>query len=198
MSQPKYVRTLSRREKREIEMLIRRVGDSRRMRRAQVVRLSSQGKKAWEIAQALGFSVPSVHRAIDAFNGEGIKGLSEKPRSGRPPKAGQEYVKLLKEAVATPPVELGYPFSSWTVGRLREHLARKCRVVLHPDYLARLMARHAIVYRRPRHVMDHLRDKKEYDEKKEIIAFLKKARSKGKATSTSSSSMSVKFTSTPN
>jgi transposase len=122
--------------------------------------------------------------------------LPDKPRPGRPPKATDEYVRLLKEAVATSPRDMGYPFSSWTTARLREHLARRCRVILHPDYLARLMARHGIVYRRPRHVMGHLQDPKEYNEKKELIEFLKKTRLRGGTTSTCSSSTSVKFTST--
>ena len=81
-------------------------------------------------------------------------------------------------------------------GVLREHLARECDTLLHPDYLARLMAKHGIVYRRPRHIMGHLRDPEEYDEKKEIIKFLKKTRSTPKGTSTSFSSMNVKFIST--
>jgi transposase len=196
VSQPKFVRALSRKEFGEIERLIRKVPTAREMRRAQAVRLSAQGRKAREIAEVLGFSVQSVHRFINAFNREGAKGLCEKPRSGRPPKATDEYIRLLKEAVATPPAELGYPFASWTTGRLREHLARKCHVVLHPDYLARLMARHGIVYRRPRHVMGHLRDQEDYDEKKEIVEFLKKARGQGKGASTFCSSTSVKFTCT--
>lgn len=197
MSQPIFVRTLSRQEAGELERLVRKGRDAREMRRAQAIRLSAQGKKAWEIAELLGMTRQSVMRFIDAFNREGIKGLSEKPRSGRPPKATDEYVRLLKEAVGTPPAELGYPFSSWTTGRLREHLARECHVVLHPDYLSRLMAKHGIVYRRPRHVMDHLRDHGEYDEKKEIVDFLKKARAKGGRSSTCCSSTSVKFTCTP-
>jgi transposase len=144
----------------------------------------------------MGFSIPTIHRVIDVFNSEGICSLADKPRPGRPAKASDEYVRLLKEAVATSPRDMGYPFSSWTTGRLREHLARKCSVILHPDYLARLMARHGIVYRRPRHIMGHLQNRKEYNEKKALIEFLKKTRSTGGKTSTCSSSTSVKFTST--
>jgi len=197
VSRPKFVRALSRQERAGLERLVRKGRDAREVRRAHAIRLSAQGKKAWEIAELLGTMQQSVVRYIDGFNRDGIKGLSEKPRSGRPPKVTDEYVKCLKEAVATPPAESGYPFSSWTTGRLREHLARKCRVVLHPDYLARLMARHGIVYRRPRHIMDHLRDQEEYDEKKEIVEFLNKTRGKGERTLTSCSSTSVKFTCTP-
>jgi transposase len=196
MNPPKFVRSLRPGEGAEIERLIRRSDDPRLMRRAQIVRLSVQRKTCGEIADLLGFSVPTVHRVVDAFNAEGLAGLPDKPRGGRPPKVTERYVRCLKEAVARSPVDLGYPFASWTLGRLREHLARKCRIVLHPDYLARLMARHGIVYRRPRHVMGHLRDPQEYNEKKEILDFLKKARSSPNADSSSSSSMSVRFIST--
>lgn len=196
MSAPKYVRPLSKSEMAEIGKLIRKGADARVVRRAQMVRLSSRGKKCGEIAELMGFTVPTVHRAIDEFNARGVDGLPDRPRSGRPPKATEGYVACLKKAVRTSPVELGYVFASWTLSRLREHLARKCGVVLHPGYLSRLMAKHGIVYRRPRHVMAHLRDQQEYDEKKAFLEFLKKGRSRNALDSTSSSSTSVRYIST--
>jgi len=196
MSAPKFVRALRRSEKAEVRRLIRKGSDARVVRRSQMVHLSSQGKKCGEIAELLGFTVPTVHRAIDEFNARGVDGLPDRPRSGRPPKVTERYVTCLKEAVRTSPMKLGYAFASWTLSRLREHLGRQCGVVLHPGYLSRLMARHGIVYRRPRHVMGHLRDEREYDEKKAFLEFLKKGRSTGAPASSSSSSTSVRFTST--
>lgn len=196
MSQPFYVRALTQAERLEIDKLIRSSLDARVVRRAQMIRLSSQGKKAHEIATLLGFTRPTVHRAIRAFNDGGAKALPDKPRPGCPPKAGREYVKQLKLAVSQSPIELGYSFSSWTLSRLREHLARKCHVLVNADYLGRLCARNGIVYRRPRHVMAHLRDQDDYDEKKELLDFLKKKPSPKMRTSISSSRMSVRFTST--
>lgn len=197
MNPAKFVRSLTADEHRQIKRLIRKADNTRIMRRAQIVRLSAQGKKCGEIAELLGFAVPTVHRVIDAFNREGPASLPDKPRSGRPPKVTQRYIQCLKEAIAISPIELGYPFASWTLGRLREHLARQCKVLLHPDYLARLMAKHGIVYRRPRHVMGHLRDPQQYNEKKEIIGFLKKARSKPRTTSTCCSLTNPRFTCIP-
>jgi transposase len=196
MSAPKYVRPLSAEEATQIEKLIRQGGDARVVRRAQMIRLSAKKRKCREIAELLGFTVPTVHRTIDAFNECGVKGLRDRPRSGRPRKATDKYIECLKEAVASSPLDFGYVFTSWTLPRLREHLARKYGVVLHPDYLGRLMSRHGIVYRRPRHVMGHLSDPEEYEEKKEFLDFLKKRRSMRAVGSTSSSSMSVRFIST--
>jgi transposase len=74
------------------------------------------------------------------------------------------------------PHERGYPFSCWTLARLREHLARRTRVILSTGHLGRLLAKHNIVYRRPKHGMTHLRDPQEYNEKKAFLAFVKKGR----------------------
>lgn len=184
-------------EQAALDRLARRASDGRLVRRAQIVRLSAQHKKAGQIANLLGLSVPTVHRILNVFNARGLDGLADQPRSGRPAKATERYVACLKDAVARGPRAFGYVFSSWTLGRLREHLGRQCHVLLHPDYLGRLMARHGIVYRRPRHVMAHLRDEADYDEKKALIAFLKKTRSTRGPPSTCCSSTSVKFTCTP-
>jgi len=196
MSRPVFVRPLSKKETQALDRLVRGNTPARVLRRAQMVRLSSRGHKAGEIAGLLNVSAPTVTQAIHRFNAEGLQGLADRPRPGRPPRARDRYIRLLKEAVTTPPQEMGYPFSSWTLPRLREHLFRKTSVLLNPDYLSRLMAKHGIVYRRPRHVMGHLRDRGEYDEKKAFLAFLKNTPPPGSPGSTSSSSTSVKFTST--
>lgn len=197
MSAPRFVRPLTKAEQVEIARLVRRGRDGRLVRRALMVQMSAKGQKAGAIAETLSTSVPTVHRTLKAFNSRGLDGLPDAPRSGRPPKASERYVECLKEAVATSPIDYGYVFTSWTLPRLREHLARRCRVVLHPDYLGRLMAKHGIVYRRPRHVMGHLQDPQEYEEKKALLAFLKKTRSTGGTISISSSSTNRRFTSTP-
>jgi len=196
MSRPLFVRPFSKAEAATLDRLVRGNSPARVLRRAQMVRLSGLGHKAGQIATLLNVSTPTVTQAIHRFNAEGLHGLLDRPRPGRPPRARDHYIKLLKEAVTTSPRDLGYAFSSRTLPRLREHLFRKTSVLLNPDYLSRLMAKHGIVYRRPRHVMGHLRDQAEYDEKKAFPAFLKNTPPPGSLDSTSSSSTSVKFTST--
>ena len=126
-----------------------------------------------------------------------IDRLAERARKGRPAKTDDRYVALLKEAVQADPHELGYVFGCWTLDRLREHLARRTRVILSAPHLSRLMAKHQVVYRRPRHGMTHLRDPREYDEKKAFLAFVKRGRcAASPARSTCCTSTSVRFTST--
>lgn len=193
----RFVRKLRKGEQRELTRLVHSGEDGRLVRRAQIIRLSSQGHSAPAIAEAWGLHVQTVRRGINAFNAEGLASLADKPRSGRPSKTGNGYVELLKEAVTRCPRDVGYPFSSWTLERLREHLARQTGTLLHPCYLSQVMRRHGIVYRRPKHVMGHLRDRQDYQEKKAVLEFLKKARSSPKRPSTCTTLTNVRFTSTP-
>lgn len=196
MSQVLFVRAFRSQESRELRRIIRSSPDGRMVRRAQVIRLSARGKTPNEIADLLDRSWSGVRKIINRFNREGLSSLADKPRVGRPRKRTNRYVALLKEAVQVNPRELGYPFSCWTLERLRDHLARKTRIVLSPPHLSRLLSENEIVYRRPKHGMAHLRDRAEYNEKKAFLAFVKKGRRIPRAPSICSTSMSVRFTST--
>ena len=138
-----------------------------------MVRLSASGKRTTETAEMWDVTVATVLRTIRNFNSDGLKSLADKPRKGRARKTTNQYVSLLKEAVQKSPRDFGYPFSSWTLNRLREHLGRKTGTLLNPCYLSGLMAREGIVYRRPKHVMAHLRSAKDYNEKRAVLEFLK-------------------------
>ena len=184
---PVFVRALTAEERKELSRLIRGAGDGRIMRRAQMIRLSADGKTAPQIAALWDVTDQSIRRTLRRFNAEGIAGLADKPRKGRPPKKTDRYVALLREAVQTFPRDVGYPFSSWTLERLREHLALQTGVVLHPNYLSQIMAANS---------MAHLRDPEEYNEKQAILEFLKKGRFAPQRPSSCSTSMSVRFTST--
>lgn len=191
-----YVRTLSDQESHELTRLLRHSPDGRVVRRAQVVALSTRGLAPQRIADLLGQSWSGVRKIIHRFNRGGLPGLADRPRPGRPRKTTDRYVTLLKEAVPQNPRDLGYPFNAWTLDRLREHLARRTRVLLSPAHLAHLMRAHGIVYRRPKHGMSHLRNPQEYNEKKAFLEFVKKGRRRPAPLSTCSTSMSVRFTST--
>ena len=196
MSEPLLVRPLTSRERKELARLVRAGLDARVVRRAQMVRLASQGQGVTQIAASWGVSCPGVRKIINRFNREGIPGLADRPRRGRPRQANDRYVELLKQAVSVNPRDLGYAFTCWTLDRLRERLARRTQIVLSVPHLSRLMAEHGIVYRRPKHGMSHLRDPQEYDEKKAFLAFLKKGHPTRKPLSTCSTSTGVRFTST--
>ena len=191
-----FVRKLKKAERSELSRLLHSREDGRVVRRAQMILQSSQGIKVPAIASAWDTTIQTVLKTIHRFNAEGLVSLADKPRSGRPTKATDQYVEVLKEAVQKSPRDLGYPFSSWTLERLREHVGHQTGVLLNPRYLSSLMGKHGIVYRRPKHLMTHLRDPQEYDEKKAILEFLKKTQSRKRPSSNCCTSTNVKFTCT--
>jgi len=190
------LRMLTSDERKELKRLIRTGKNARVVRRVQMVLLFSEGMPASEIGALWATSAQTVRLVLKRFNREGIAGLVDRPRRGRPRKTNDRYVELLKEAVQKNPRDFGYPFSCWTLDRLREHLAKKTHVIMSVPHLSRLLAEHKIVYRRPKHDMSHLRDPQEYSEKKAFLEFVKKGRQNQTQPSTCSTSMSVKFTST--
>jgi transposase len=196
MSLPLFVRELTQEEQKELAKLIRGGRDAKVVRRAQMIRLSLQGKTAAQIASLWDVTGEAIRRTIKRFNARGIASLADQHRGGRPLKADDRYLALLKQAVQTTPRDLGYPFSCWTLERLREYLAQKTHILLHPNYLSTLMANNGIVYRRPKHSMVHLRDPQEYNEKKAFLEFIKKGRLPQKPPLACSTSMSARFTST--
>jgi transposase len=196
MRQPLYARKLTTRESRELLKLIRSSPDAQVVRRAQVIRLSARGKTPRQIADLLDRSWSGVRKIINRFNTDGFASLADKRRVGRPRKRTDRYVALLKEAVQANPRDMGYPFSCWTLERLREHLARRTKIILSPPHLSRLLHENNIVYRRPKHGMGHLRDEAEYNQKKAFLEFVKKGPCIAEPSSICSTSMSVRFTST--
>lgn len=191
-----FARELTAGEQEELTEAVRHGKDARLARRAQMVLMSRRGLDASQIAPLCSACYSGVRKILNAFNRGGVAALKDKPRGGRPRKADQRYVELLKQAVTRRPAQYGYVFGCWTLERLREHLARKTRVRLSAAHLARLMARHRIVYRRPKHGMTHLRDPQEYDEKKALLAFVKRGPPRRAHPSTCCTWTNVRFTST--
>jgi transposase len=177
------LRPVSEAERGDLERLVRSNPDARILRRAQIIRLRLLGHKHGEIAELLGVSPPTVAAAIRRFNEGGIAGLADRPRSGRPPRVTESYIEALKGAVRTAPTEWGYEFSTWSLGRLREHLGRETGIWITEVHLWRLMGKHGLVYRRPRHDLSHLRDPAEYEQKKGMLDLLKKGPRRRKPTS---------------
>src|SRR5947208_12117956 len=80
------LRDLTTEEKTTLEqMLHARKVPAGKQKRAQVIWLASQGLRPSEIAQQLQVSEGMVRKRLHRFNEEGLQGLEEAPRSGRPP-----------------------------------------------------------------------------------------------------------------
>jgi transposase len=56
---------------------------------------------------------------VNRFNEEGVKGLSDKPRSGKPQTHSMRVRSQLIDLAMRKPRRLGYPFEVWTLKRLQ-------------------------------------------------------------------------------
>ena len=102
-----------------------RTEPARRVERARIVWLSSQGQRAPAIAGDLGICTATVRFWLKRFNAKGIDGLEDAPRPGPAPSYTPEQVSMLIATVLTQPQVLGLPFANWTLDRLVAYLGEQ-------------------------------------------------------------------------
>lgn len=90
--------------------------------RARICWLSHEGNRVREIVALIGIGDATVRHWITRFNAQGIAGLADAPRMGRPPTYTPEEIGTVIATSLTPPQELDLPFASWTLDRLAAYL----------------------------------------------------------------------------
>lgn len=143
--------------------------------RAMGLRLLHEGKPPKEVANFLSVSQPTVYDWHHRWQGQGVEGLANRPKSGRPLKADQDYVEMLEQVVERDPQELGYAFSIWTAERLRLHLKAQTGIELKPTQFRAVLKENDFVYRRPKHDLTNLQDATARQAAEEWLEELKKA-----------------------
>ena len=126
MPQLLRLRELTAAEEQTIGRLARsRTAPARVVERARIVNLATHGWRAARIAAEVRVSERTVRRWVKRFTAQGVAGLADAPRSGRPATYPPEAVGELIAASLTKPDELGLPFGSWTLDRLAAYLAER-------------------------------------------------------------------------
>jgi transposase len=149
-------------ERQAVEAALRRRDLAPRPReRLEMVKAAALGQDLAEIAAWSGRTIPTVWRWLTTFRRDGIAGLTDAPRHGRPPKADAAYLAALEAAVTTPPRALGLPFDGWTSHRLSAYLHEQTGVRIAPGWLRVLLPRQRFAYGRPKHTLAHLQDPEE-------------------------------------
>jgi len=178
MSQPFFVRRLSRSERAKIDKLRADPPSVGVYRRTQAVHLSAGGQKVEQIAEIVGRDRTTVSRWLHTFEANGICGLFPGRSTGRPPKVDAECQAALTEAVEQNPRDLGYPFTRWTAALLAEHVYRTVHVRISPSTIYHVFKRLGFRYGRPKLDLTHRQDAKDVARaKRQKATALKKQRS---------------------
>ena len=126
--------------------------------RAMGLRLLHEGQTPKEVAQVMSVSQPSVYDWHHRWQTNGLDGLANRPKSGRPRKADGRYVERLEAVIEQDPQELGYDFTIWTADRLRYHLEKETGKLIGSTQFHGLLKENGFVYRRPKHDLTDLQD----------------------------------------
>jgi len=129
------------------------------------------------IAHDLGCSVGTVDIIRKRYRLHGLDGLIPRNPSGRMSRATPEYRVALRTAVETPPQELGYGFSVWSLARLNAHMVKETGINFSDDQLGRIMKQEGFSFQRPKHTMKGKRDEARFQQAATKLRRLKKKRS---------------------
>src|SRR4030095_1619559 len=107
-----------------IDTFIKQTKEARVFRRAQAVRNVVKGQRLQTVSDALSFTYSALRKWVHRFASQGVQGLVDRPRSGRPPKMTCELAKHLHRLVDQDPLQHGSIYSQW---RCRELATVLCR-----------------------------------------------------------------------
>jgi transposase len=136
----------------QLDKLYRTTHDVRLRTRAQMVLLATeQHLVADEIAKIVRTTAETVRTWLKRYRAEGLNGLADAPRSGRPAQVTAEYRQQLLRAVRQRPRSLGQPYSSWTLQRLADYMAEQTGIRLEDETVRVYLKAADIVLSRPQH-----------------------------------------------
>jgi transposase len=149
-----HIREATDEERGKIERLTRaRSAPVRLVARARIVQLALQGMTVPAIAQELGVSEKMVRLWLTRFAQDGLAGLDDAARSGRPRTYTEEYYsRVIALARGLPPQPDEGPLPPtchWTLDRLQEELA-KSGVPIKRSQIRRILRAEHIKWQKPR------------------------------------------------
>jgi transposase len=110
----------------------------RRVQRAKILLMASNGESDDTIASAVDLNKNSVRNTIAKFTSMGLQAaLSDLARSGRPAIIGDDAKTWLKSQACIKPKDLGYAQELWTIKKLTSHIHDTCLEVGH-DVLSKI------------------------------------------------------------
>jgi transposase len=113
-----------------LDIFLKQTKETRVFRRAQAVRDVVKGQYLQTVSDTLSFTYSALRKWVHRFAAQGIHGLVDRPRPGRPPKVTCALEKQLNRLVEQDPLEHGSIYSQWSCRELAAVLARETGIQL--------------------------------------------------------------------
>lgn len=143
------LRALSAQETTEIERRSNaRTLPARMVERARIIRDAQAGHHVSEIARRRQSSRKMVMKWLTRFNAQGLAGLNDEPRAGRPTTYTSEEVSIVVATALTNPQALQLPFGSWTLDRLEQYLNEQRGIAIKRSRIGDLLLAEGLRWRK--------------------------------------------------
>jgi transposase len=149
-----HLRPLTDEERIKLEHIIHaQTAPVRLVRRAHIIDLATTGLTAPTMAAQLKVSEKCVRHWIERFNADGLDGLDDAPRSGRPRTYDEPvYSQVVAKARSLPPKPTDGavpPTCHWTLDRLQQELAKDA-VPIKRSQIRRILKAEHLKWQKPR------------------------------------------------
>jgi transposase len=111
-----------------LDTFIKQTKEARVFRRAQAVRHVVKGQRLQTVSDTLAFTYSALRKWVHRFASQGVQGLVNRPRSGRPPKMTCALEQHLNRLVDEDPLQHGSLHSQWSCRELAMVLAQQTGV----------------------------------------------------------------------
>jgi transposase len=142
--------------------------------RAIAIRLLHLGQSPEQVAQVVMVTANTLYAWHKRWREQGIEGLRDGHRTGRPAKADEHYIAQLKQILEVDPRDLKLPFTLWTINRLRLYLSEQTGILLSYTRFRSLLSREGYRWKEPKHDLSHLQDRPAQETIQQVMAWLKK------------------------
>ena len=123
----------------ELDHLIKNTKEIRIFRRAQAVRDVVKGHRMRVVSDNLNYSYSALHKWVYRFSQNGVKGLFDQSRPGRPKKITPELESMVQQISQEPPQKYGYPNKRWSCQLIVQIVQEKSGVELSRESIRRIL-----------------------------------------------------------
>ena len=123
----------------ELRRLARREPDRMAAARMQAIAGALEGLTHAEAARLAGMKRQALRDAVLRYNADGLAGLKDRPRSGRPPRLDHGRRAALRMLVLDGPDVEATGLSAWTLGELCREVEERWGVRYHEGHMSKLV-----------------------------------------------------------